>query len=139
MDIEKLDKITNYVQERVDDLLRMGVSRISYWRARILAEEVLKEAACCQCASEDEMVNDCESCPGWNPDSQECCGGYGLIGETSDDDDFERTDRELELEDTLADLRNGIELWKQTKLASFGDWSDHDEALLRWVEHGGNS
>lgn len=45
-----------------------------------------------------------------------------------------RSERELELEDRLADLMAGFELWKQHKVASM-EWSSQDEMFSRWVEY----
>jgi hypothetical protein len=41
----------------------------------------------------------------------------------------------MELEDMLADLLNGFRVWRDGKMGH-GDWTDKDEMLLRWVEHG---
>jgi hypothetical protein len=40
----------------------------------------------------------------------------------------------LRLQDRIDDIMVGIGIWKQT---SSGAWTNHDEALLRWVEHNG--
>lgn len=45
-----------------------------------------------------------------------------------------RSAKELKLEDRINDLISGFEMWKAHKVGSM-DWTDVDEALLRWVEH----
>lgn len=47
----------------------------------------------------------------------------------------ERTPRELELDDTLSDLLNGLRVWRDGKIHR-GDWTDEDEMLMRWIEAG---
>jgi hypothetical protein len=39
----------------------------------------------------------------------------------------------LELEDRLSDVLLGVRLWRDAK--GFEDWSNEDEALIRWIEH----
>jgi hypothetical protein len=41
----------------------------------------------------------------------------------------------MELEDTLADLLNGVRQWKARGIGGC-DWTDNDEMLLRWIEAG---
>jgi hypothetical protein len=50
-------------------------------------------------------------------------------------DEPKRSPRELELEDRLADLLEGLEFWRQYKIGS-AELTTLDEMLLRWIEHG---
>lgn len=45
----------------------------------------------------------------------------------------ERSARELELQDRLDDVLNGIRLWENIKVGKL-DWSEADEMLKRWIE-----
>jgi hypothetical protein len=46
-----------------------------------------------------------------------------------------KSEQELELQDRLDDLLEGLDFWREQKLASL-ELSTLDEMLLRWVEHG---
>ena len=46
-----------------------------------------------------------------------------------------RSEREMELEDRLADVLEGFGFWRDQKMGSL-EWSTADEMFARWVEHG---
>lgn len=41
----------------------------------------------------------------------------------------------LNLQDEIDDMRAGIDLWRDVKVSQM-NWSQVDEVLVRWIEHG---